>query len=188
MAVWNEEKKEVTFVHPATALLRVNRQIHTEAAAVLYSENTFRPRDMAEILDGLFLNDIRLPLDKAKLIRRIQIVSWCYRSCNCKGSRWDLGLTMVAVLPFFKGLRNIELQPQFQQYPSRMPYVDVIERHITMMLEGVQIVRRDCPTTNIVFMEPDITLLRRNYITFKEFFGRELPMLTAREANGSCMA
>ncbi|KAK8122818.1 hypothetical protein PG984_011488 [Apiospora sp. TS-2023a] len=96
-----------------TALLLVNRQLHAEAAAVPYSENTFRFYDTSEIGDyinwergqdsgrrhprdkdikeelalKLFSRCIQFRNDKSKFIRSIQIVSICDDWCVCQPLR-----------------------------------------------------------------------------------------------------
>ncbi|KAK7994345.1 hypothetical protein PG991_015933 [Apiospora marii] len=209
MPIWYEGRQLYSSVPIDTALLRVNKQIHAEAAAVLYSENTFRVCDTSDVGpymhwgEGqgqdrdpwdrraqvkeylvliLFHSRIRVREDKAQLIRRVQIASECGESCPCVsfrvgGRRCGIVHTVDVLQFLFKGLRIIELRPEFPRFTWSRPNLDVIDRHLRVVSEEVRSIVWSRSVHSLVFTEPVIPSLLLQTIRYDRevsHLGRQL--------------
>lgn len=211
MPVWYEGRQVYSSEPLDTALLLVNKQIYAEAVKVLYPENTFRFCDTSELghyVDWgkgygqsrrhlrevdvkeylvlmLFHSRIGFRDNKAKLIRRIQIVSKCRVGCVCTGfsvvgDRWGLIPVMNEVWTRFEGVRTIELFPEFPRYEFRLPDPDVIQRHMDMMSGVICSIRWKSPAPTLVVMKPCIPSYRR----YTRLMGKSNPIkMNPRAAN-----
>ncbi|KAK7961836.1 uncharacterized protein PG986_002661 [Apiospora aurea] len=145
-------------------LLRTSKQVHAEAAKVLYSENTFRVRDatvpdvnysrrqaqgrridraytLEHLVLYVFCNSFDLLDNTIEYIRRIQLVSKCDAECECTGScvggggPWKISHIVELLQAYFRGLRMIELEAQFVGHAFRPPDAGAVVRHMRMMAE-----------------------------------------------------
>ncbi|KAK7914076.1 hypothetical protein PG985_011779 [Apiospora marii] len=198
MPVWYEGRQVYSSVPLNIALLLVNQQIYTEAARVLYSENTFSICDTSEVghyvdwgwrygqgrchprevdvkedlVLKLFQSRIRFRDDKAKLIRRIRIVSKCGIECDCSGfsmvgDRWGLIPVLNEVRILFEGVRTIELCTEFPRYKFTWPDPDVLRRHMHMISSVICGTRWKYHVPTVVVMKPDIPYKPRYTIAGK---------------------
>ncbi|KAK7987217.1 hypothetical protein PG996_006181 [Apiospora saccharicola] len=166
--ICHERPQAFSSLFLGTALLLVNKQIRAEAAAVLYSENTFKVCIRSEVESRIKCkywweyNCFRVSEDGANLIRRIRIANRCLSDYRCVcaplpgvRNRRSIAYAIDVARAFFKDLKIVELRPQLGN-SSATPQVEAVERHVQVMSEAALGVMWNCSVQTIVFTEAEI--------------------------------